>query len=99
LGETVDGAEVKRRMLRGERLVRRQGSRWAWLRRDDELWVFAEGHERRFRESQRAWLTPLLAHAALGEDALAADDTALPCLAHWLGLGALEWQSDGGDDD
>jgi 50S ribosomal protein L16 3-hydroxylase len=98
-GEKVSPGEVTHRLSEGGRLVRRHGSRWAWLRRGDELWVFAEGHESRLSEKQRAWLCPLLEHAPLGADILATDDGAVTCLAHWLELGALEWQDDDDDDD
>jgi 50S ribosomal protein L16 3-hydroxylase len=97
--EATPAAVVKRRLERGERVQRRQGSRWAWLRRGAELSVFAEGYESRLRESQRAWVQPLLAHTALGADAFAADETAHACLARWLEQGALDWQGEDDDDD
>jgi 50S ribosomal protein L16 3-hydroxylase len=97
VGETTPEVDVKRRLTQGGRLRRRHGSRWAWLRQAGELCVFAEGHETRLGERQRAWLAPLLGHGALGDDVLGADDSCLPHLARWLELGALEWQGD--DDD
>jgi 50S ribosomal protein L16 3-hydroxylase len=99
LAEGAPEADVRRRLSGGGRVRRRHGSRWAWLRRGDELCVFAEGHESRLGESQRTWLTPLLAHSALGDELLATDDTSLPYLARWLELGALEWQVDDDNDD
>jgi 50S ribosomal protein L16 3-hydroxylase len=97
-GETLGVDQVERRLSEGARLVRRHGSRWAWLRRGDELWVFAEGHESRLPEHQRSWLCPLLEHTPLGADSLASDDAAIGQLARWLELGALEWQSNDDDD-
>jgi 50S ribosomal protein L16 3-hydroxylase len=99
-GKTTRASDVLERLSSGRCLVRRHGSRWAWLRRGPELSVFAEGHESRLAESQRTWLAPLLAHQPLSLDMLRDDHAALASLARWLEHGALEWQGDDdGDDD
>lgn len=103
-GEATSAADVRRRLAVGHRLVRREGSRWTWLERGAELWVFAEGHEQRLDEAHRAWLEPLLAHrpldgAAFGGPALEAGGAALAGLAAWLERGALEWHSNDDDPD
>jgi 50S ribosomal protein L16 3-hydroxylase len=95
-GEPASAEQVRRRLERGERLVRRAGSRWTWFLRGGELWVFAEGHEQRLEPSQRQWLDPLLAHAPLAASQLG-PDAPLAGLASWLERGALEWQDDDGD--
>jgi 50S ribosomal protein L16 3-hydroxylase len=89
--------QVKKRLARGDLLVRRHGSRWAQIDRGDELWVFAEGQQCRLRARERSWLEPLLAAQPLGEAGLKPDDATLACLATWLEHGAIEWQDE--DDD
>jgi 50S ribosomal protein L16 3-hydroxylase len=96
-GEPSSADEVRRRLERGERLVRRPGSRWTWFLRGDELWVFAEGHEQRLAPNQQHWLEPLLAHTPLGAKQLGRADAALAGFAAWLERGALEWHEDDGD--
>lgn len=96
-GEPTSPDEVRQRLERGERLVRRAGARFTWFARDGELWVFAEGHQQRLHPDQQSWLEPLLAHAPLGAEELGASDAPLPALAAWLERGALEWVSDDGD--
>jgi 50S ribosomal protein L16 3-hydroxylase len=95
-GEPISAEQVRRRLERGERLVRRAGSRWTWFLRGAELSVFAEGHEQHLEPSQRRWLEPLLAHTPLGVERLGAD-APFAGLAAWLERGALEWQGDDGD--
>jgi len=96
-GEPTSPAEVQQRLERGDRLSRRDGSRWTWFERGDELWLFAEGHEQRLHQRQHAWIEPLLAHVPLGVEQLGLSDAPLAGLAAWLERGALEWQSDDGD--
>jgi 50S ribosomal protein L16 3-hydroxylase len=96
-GDATGPREVLERLKRGDQLARRQGSRWAEITRDGELWVFAEGHEQLLDEQQRTWLDPLLGGAALGREALGSDPRIGTWLAAWLEHGALEWQSE--DDD
>jgi len=95
-GEPTSAEQVRRRLERGERLVRRVGSRWTWFLRDAELCVFAEGHEQRLEPSQRGWLEPLLAHTPLDLERFGADPP-LAGLVLWLERGALEWHEDDGD--
>src|SRR5690606_31014512 len=97
LGDPISPAEVQRRLELGERLVRRAGSRWTWLERGDELWIFAEGHAQRLQGRQHAWLEPLLSQVPVGVEQLGLSDAPLAALAAWLERGALEWQGDDGD--
>jgi 50S ribosomal protein L16 3-hydroxylase len=90
--------QVKKRLARGDLLVRRHGSRWAQIDRGDELWVFAEGQQCRLRPRERSWLEPLLAAEPLGEAGLKPDEATLACLATWLEHGAIEWQNEEDDD-
>ena len=96
-GEATSAEDVRQRLLAGDGLARRHGSRWALHERGGELWVFADGEELRLRPSQRAWLEPLLEGTPLGARALASDTAAYEPLARWLSRGSLEWQDD--DDD
>lgn len=96
-GEPTSADEVRQRLARGERLVRRGGSRWTWFAREGELWVFAEGHEQRLPHAERAWLEPLLEHTPVGAEQLGRGEAPFPSLAAWLERGALEWNDDDGD--
>jgi 50S ribosomal protein L16 3-hydroxylase len=96
-GEPTRPDDVRLRLERGGRLVRRAGSRWTWFLRADELWVFAEGHEQRLAPAEQRWLAPLLAHTPLGAAELGGASAPLAGLAAWLERGALEWQGDDGD--
>jgi 50S ribosomal protein L16 3-hydroxylase len=96
-GEPTRAEDVLERLLAGDGLVRRHGSRWALHEREGELWVFADGEEQRLRPSQRGWLEPLLEGTPLGAESLASDAAAHEPLARWLSRGALEWQDN--DDD
>jgi 50S ribosomal protein L16 3-hydroxylase len=95
-GEVASVEEVRARLVGGERLVRRLGSRWAHCLRDGELWVFAEGQQHRLDARDSAWIEPLLGGLPVDAAATDARPGMLPWLVSFLERGAIEWQ---GDDD
>jgi 50S ribosomal protein L16 3-hydroxylase len=95
-GKATHAREVRRRLERGDALVRRHGSRWAEIAHGHELWVLAEGHEQLLDGEQRRWLERLSAGEALGAESFGNDPRIAGWLATWLEHGAVEWQ---GDDD
>ena len=92
-GEPLEPRSIERRLVRGERLVRRLGGRLLLLPRGGELWLFAEGQEYQLELSHLDWLEPL-ADGTLVVDAACAKryPGALPWLAILLGRGSIQWQ-------
>lgn len=95
-GEPAEPETVKRRLTAGDRLVRRLGARFAYLERDAQLWVYADGVEHRLAASEKSWAEQLFRGAPFDERALSAHPGALPWITSWLGQAALAWE---GDDD
>lgn len=92
-GEAETAEAVARQLARGERLVRRPGSRWTELERDSGVWLFAEGEKLELEPADRSWLEPLLAYQPLARDAVPERNAAFVRLATLLEAGALEWES------
>jgi 50S ribosomal protein L16 3-hydroxylase len=84
--------QLERRLLRGERLVRRLGARLARVERGEELWLFADGRQFRLARAQAAWVTALTSGQALGAEFVREQPAALSCILGLFRQGTLEWQ-------
>jgi hypothetical protein len=89
---------VRARLERGAKLVRRLGSRWAHVRREGSVWLFADGEKFDIEGAHLAWVEALVAGDALDRALLGTLPSALPWLVALLARGSIEWQDERTDD-
>ena len=90
-----DARLVKRRLARGDSLVKRLGARFAHLLEPDGICFFADGHERRLALAHAEWLVPLARGMHFDAAQLERHPEALPELLTLLGHGSLDWHKPG----
>jgi len=86
-----DARQVKRRLARGDQLMKRLGARLAHVLEQDGVCLFFDGRERQLGLSHLAWIVPLARGVPFDAAHLERHPEALPELLTLLGHGSLEW--------
>jgi ribosomal protein L16 Arg81 hydroxylase len=86
-----DARLVKRRLARGDSLMKRLGARFAYVREADGICFFADGHERQLALTHEEWLVPLARGVPFDAAQLERHPEALPELLTLLAHGSLDW--------